>query len=399
MRINRLSAVVFAAIVTLGFSGCMQKSPEQRLERVQTLLQQNDTLGARLECQDIIKKYPDAPETLSARFMLSSIYASEQQPDEAIAELKAVMAASSQKDQLGQMALQQIVGLEIQRGHADNALKLIDEVLDKGVKDDPGLKPGLLILKSSVLMADQQTSVARDLLQTVTAETTATDVKNMLADRIAETYLAEENYDGGKAFLRSEFDSTTNSERKLVLLSQIVEFASQSKNDAETMTALREMTDLYDSNAPDELDVRKRNAQLQILLKVYAYVGNYAGCEAILKSELKRAKSLEEVIDPSQLLFLTYLRQGKTSAGLELLDEMIAQYPTGPFAEPKTKLEAAIKSGQYKEDIVDTRTLTMSLKENPIVPTVLDISGDAIATTTPVVELAPVSDAPTTVAK
>ena len=370
MKKYQVTSLIVLTVAALVMGGCMQKSPQQRLERAETLLQQQDTLGARLECQDIIGKYPSAPETPQARLMLAQIYANEQQPDEAIGELKQVMASTSQETQIGQIALQGIVGLEIQRGHTDKALEVIDGVLNKEAKGNAYLEQGLNIMKSEVLIAANQTTEARALLTKLCAETTATDVQNMLKNRITESFVKDGDYANAKKNLKDELAAQQDDARKLYLYSKLVEIEVEEKNDADARATLTEMTTLYNDLITKELNTRKQFEYKQILFNAYASSGNYVACEAIIKNDLGAADGFETAFPSVQNLAGIYLREGKTSDILDLLSDMVIKYPNGPFAEIKTRIEGSMNNVKV-EDMIDTRSLALSLMKDPIMPKII----------------------------
>lgn len=390
MRINRFMVATLAAVAVLTFGGCMKKSPEQLLEKAYAMIEQNDTLGARLECQDIVKKFPTAPEANRARFVLASIYAQEQQPDEAMVELKTVLDGVSQKSEEGQEALQMMVGLEMQRGNAKNALALIDGVLDGEAKGDEFLSQGLLMMKSAVLQKDGQTTPARDLMQILCNETTATDLKNYLNDKIGSSYLEEKAYDEALSFFNAQIAATTEDDtRKFQLMSAVVETQLLRDDVDGARAALVALTEQYDKLVKDELDLRKREGFKNMLVDVYVAAGNYKVAQEMLERDLTDAKDEQLAASIVQPLFSVYMRQGNTSGILEAIGGLAERFPDGQFGEFRTKIEETLTANADRiADMVDTRTLTMKIN-----------SGDTIAPKVVVpapvaVEATPTEEAP-----
>ena len=369
MRITRYSAILFAT-ATLFLGGCMQKSPEQQLEKINSMIQQNDTLGARLACQDLIKSFPDSPQTLEAHMMLASIYAMELQPDEAITELKTVMAATSQKDPIGQQAMKGIISLEMNRGKADKALSTIDEVMTKDAKDDNNLKQGLLIMKSQVLMSDKQTTEARVVLSDACKITTSPDVLDMLSDYTMRTYMIEENFDEAKSYVQNQMSQTTKENRKFELLSRIalIDFV---RNDYDSCRkTLVDLTAMYEKLANEEMDLRKRKSLTLALAGSYIDCGNYPAGETLLNKMLRSSKEMQDAMEISRELFGVYLRQGDTTGILEMMSSLSQQFPNGPFIEEKNRIETAMAS--LHEDMTDTRPLVMRFKADELITPTFD---------------------------
>ena len=366
MRITRYSALFFAA-ATLFLGGCMQKSPEKQLEKINSMIQQNDTLGARLACQDLIKSHPDSPQTLEAHMMLASIYAMELQPDEAISELKTVMSATSQNDPIGQQAMKGIVSLEMKRGKTDKALSTIDEVMAKDAKDDNVLKQGLLIMKSQVLMSDKQTTEARSVLSDACKITTSPDVLDMLSDYTMRTYVIEENLDAAKSFVLEQMAQTTKENRKFELLSRIAMIDSARNDYDSCRKTLVELTAMYDKLAKEEMDLRKRNSLARALAGSYIDCGNYLAGETLLNKMLRSSKEMKDSMEISRDLFGVYLRQGDTTGIMEMMSSLSQQFPNGPFAEEKNRIESAMASQPMPEDMTDTRPLVLRFKTDELI--------------------------------
>jgi len=93
-------AVLTAASLLLGTTGCTRKTPEKYKADVTEALKQGDYPNAIIKLKEFLKKYPNDPMAINAQFQIGEIYAAQGQFDKAIQEYQVVIDKYPAKSEL-----------------------------------------------------------------------------------------------------------------------------------------------------------------------------------------------------------------------------------------------------------------------------------------------------------
>ncbi|MBI3736117.1 tetratricopeptide repeat protein [Candidatus Sumerlaeota bacterium] len=71
---RKRAALLLLALLGSAILGCKGKSEDERIQEAEKMLQEKNILGATIQYKDFIKKFPDSPHALMARFGLARCY-------------------------------------------------------------------------------------------------------------------------------------------------------------------------------------------------------------------------------------------------------------------------------------------------------------------------------------
>lgn len=160
MLLRPLTRAVATAtcLAVLALSGCKQKTPKDKLEEVQGLLQERQIPLAVIKMKDLINEAPEDPATLEARMLLGQIYESQGQPENlknALKEYAAVYSKVGLKNDMGAAAYQMATGVYARQNDFAGAIKHMEEGIELAKKQNPELVEEYQMILNSILLSDE----------------------------------------------------------------------------------------------------------------------------------------------------------------------------------------------------------------------------------------------------
>lgn len=371
-------------------SACSSRGPEERLQKVGKLFQQNDYLGARIEAKELVLKYPDSDQAIIARLMLAQLYDRDGQPDEALSELSHILARKTQKDPEGIQALGYSIDILKRAKRYEEAYRLIDK-FQKQYADDHLTSLQLSVARADVLTDEGQTTQARALLTAFLQESTSPQERQHFRRLIGMTFQRERNTTGAAEFFEALFPTATTNEDKRDIALRAAWYYAAAGNYEKAREWTERVTQEFARAISDELDGRKKVALAQILGHLYTQVGNLAGAldvlQAIYDAPVTDQEILGAVIND---VVVTLLRMGKADEAVAFVRKAGQRFPESPLAQQAIQMESM--KAQGKLDTIDTSPLVMRFAADPLIT--LDKKVLLLdAETSPVVsEVAPASD-------
>lgn len=395
MRIARICAAAVAG-VALTLAGCSGKTPEERLERASMLLQQRDTLAATLEAREIIKKYPDHPAAVHAHGLLSQVYLMERRPDEALAELEAVLEKVPQTNQFGREALGTYLRLLEQMRRFDDAFKTIDRYQSE-YADDHMTSLSLTVARISILTNSGQTTEARTMLVPMRETTTEPATRMLYLEMLSNTHAAEGDTTKALELFLDGYDQEQADTSRRSISERLSRYYASQSDYTNTRLWLARVTELFEKALRTELDANRRAEMTLDLAMLYVQSGNVAGAEKAIRELYGTGVGRDFQMPVIQIYANVLLRGGKYEEAVEFLRDATRKYPELKLDVELARLESMHQQNQLMQQFpADTSTLALRFNAEPLVPA--GASGDA-ATTAPAVEAVPVeAPAPAVVA-
>lgn len=388
------AALLACAIIAALLAGCSQKTPEERFQKAVSLLQQRDSLGAMLEAKDLIKKYPTDPFAMQAHMLLAEVNMIDQRPDDAIAEYRIVLDGLPQSDDMGRIALRNLIGVLRDGKRYDEALTLIDEYKKKNAKDE-GVSLSLTVASVEVMTAAGQTTGARTVIESLQVGTTEPQVLSLYRNLKAQTFFRDQDYAAARDYFKGELGSANTGTDKRFLTLQVAAIEAAKGDYPAARQWLGDATALYDAAIRDELDANRKLQLSMELASAYSSIGNLKGAVPIFEAALVEARDPMVAGRVVQQLGMTLQRQGRTSDVVTLLRRMGEKFPESPWAGEAARIEAANAQGALAKQMPpDTSPLVLKFAADElIVPkTVLERKADA-PTSGPVAASAPATTA------
>lgn len=379
-RLTLLALLIACALL----GGCRSKSPEERLQKAEQLLQQRDTLGAQLEAKAVIKDAPNDPRAVDAHLILAQVYAAEQRADDALAELQIVLSKTSQRDRRGVSALSAYLNILKQEKRYDEALKTIDEYQKQNAADS-WTSLSLSVARAETMTRAGQTTGARALLRTLNEGTTAPKDRQLYREMIATTYIADNDVTSALSFFEAELkDTTIPAERRSILTSLVLGSAHTDNYDA-ARARLDELTRLYQQAIDEELDGTARVRLAQELAEIYFRVGNLPGARAVYQKLLDTSKTPEVVGQLIEPFFSVLMREGSTTDAVKLLRKGAEFFPQSQLSVQAQQLEDRANKNQFAP--TDTSTLVLRFRADALLaPTNLKVLDSATTGSTDTAE-------------
>ncbi|GIX43771.1 MAG: hypothetical protein KatS3mg130_0179 [Candidatus Sumerlaea sp.] len=357
-----LFVAVGAAVLML--SGCAQRGPEERLEKVAQLYQKRDLLGARLEAKELVQKYPESKEALTARFVLAQVYLQDRQPDEALAELEQVLARTTQKDQMGIQALAMTLDILKRSQRFEEAYKLIDKY-QKEYANDAITSLQLTVARADTMAEAGETTRARELLVSLMEQSTSPMERRQFRSLIGETFMRERAALEAARFFESMFESASTDDDKRDIALRAAWFYAAADDYQSSRKWAERATELFAKAIEQELDAAEKSSLAHSLGYLYMQIGNLRGAEEVLRAVFNSpATTMEELPRLVNELVMVFLRQGKADDAIAFLKEAAERYPQSPLAQDAARLESF--KAQGKLDTVDTSPLVMKWSADPL---------------------------------
>lgn len=371
-------------------SGCSSRGPEERLQKVGKLFQQNDYLGARIEAKELVLKYPDSDQAIIARLMLAQLYDRDGQPDEALSELSHILARKTQKDPEGIQALGYSIDILKRAKRYEEAYRLIDK-FQKQYADDHLTSLQLSVARADVLTDEGQTTQARALLTAFLQESTSPQERQHFRRLIGMTFQRERNTTGAAEFFESLFPSATTNEDKRDIALRAAWYYAAAGNYEKAREWTERVTQEFAQAISDELDGRKKVALAQILGHLYTQVGNLAGAldvlQAIYEAPVTDQEILGAVIND---VVVTLLRMGKVDEAVAFVRKAGQRFPESPLTQQALQMESM--KAQGKLDTIDTSPLVMRFSADPVITLDKKVLSLDAETTPAASQVAPPSD-------
>ena len=401
MRFAQIFVVALAcATLSLVIPGCQRRTPEDRLQKAQTLFQNRDLLGATFETKELLKRFPNDPLSIDARLLLAQIYFQERRFDDAVTELKIVLGKVSQKDPRGQFALRGTLEALQQQERYKEALDAIEQY-QKEYANDEGLSLSLTVARATVLSRSEQTTPAREILLGLKEHTTSPAEMELYRDLIAQTLMQEGDTTGAIDFYVKEFQATEKPEQRAPMAGRIAAGYASAEDYENTRKWLDEATKAYDAAISDALNADVRSQHLYDLASLYLRTGNLQGADRILRSLFDSSvrQDLLAMVTNDQLEVL--LRRGKVDEAIAFMREAGKHFPQSPIAQRAADLEKIKAEGKVDEQIPpDTGTLVLKFERDTLLapenlPTTGTATADRATTPTADANTAPAADATT----
>lgn len=366
-RLTVVAAALAALCLVLG--GCSGRTPEERLQKISQLVQQNDSLGAMLEAREMIKKFPEHPRTVEAHYLLGRVYLMDRRPDEALAEYEIVLEKVPQGNEFGTNALREYLQLLQGMKRTDDALKVVDK-FQKQYADNAGTSLSLTVARTTILTADKRTTEARVILNELRASTTSSAEMQLYRKLIADTHFVDQNPTAALEMFLADFDTEKGATQKRELAQYITGFYMGGGDYDATRDWVTTTTGLFDRALKDELDVNRRAEMAFQLAGFYSGIGNLAGAAAILQRLHEMNLRMEIEQEVVRLYATVLLRQGKVDETVKLMREVAARFPDSKLDLEAARLESMKAQGKMTGvPEMDTSTLTLRFaKDAPIVP-------------------------------
>ncbi|MBX7245859.1 MAG: hypothetical protein K1X53_10190 [Candidatus Sumerlaeaceae bacterium] len=367
---GQAAAALFSMVMMAGLlGGCNRKTPQERLEKAMSQMQQGDSLGAMLEAKEVVTKFPEDPAAIQAHMILATVYANDRRPDEALAEYQLVIDKVSQKTPLGKTALQQTLALLKSSKRFDEALKTID-TFQKKYADDEGVSLSLEVARSEVYTDSGDTTKGRELIMALDAATTEPEIHRLYRQLITRSYMLNKDYASAIKLHEDALAKEKSPEEKCVLALQIAGLYTNTEDYANTRKWLIEGTKYFEEAYKNELDVNKKVELTMQMALANDALGNLRGAREILKFLYDTQQNPQLVGAVVQRMTQSMLREGKTSETLEFLQSAAARFPQGPFAAMATQLETMQSQGDLEKRMPrDTSTLVIKFAEDaPLSP-------------------------------
>jgi tetratricopeptide (TPR) repeat protein len=354
--------------LTFTLAGCSGKTPEERLERADVLMQQRDTLAATLEAREIIKKFPDHPETVKAHMLLAQIYMTEGRPDEALSELETVLEKEPQSTQIGRDTLRNYLSVLKQLQQYEQAFKAIDNYQSKYANDE-GTSLNLTVARADMMTAAEQTTGAREILTNLRETTTSPAERGLYRRMIAATYSMDQNPTATLDLYLKDYAETTDMATKQEIAGTLANFYAQKEDYPNLRQWVKEATDIYEKNATEELDANRRTEMAMQLAMFYTRVNNIDGALKIMQNLWDGQVGHDFVMPVTQVYASVLLRAGKYDEALAFMHEIATKYPEMKVDGEVARLETLKAQNDLQNAFPpDTSTLAMKFYEDPLVP-------------------------------
>lgn len=354
-RLIALFAVLGLCLFLL--SGCASRGPEERLEKVGKLFQQNDFLGARLEAKELVLKYPDSEQAIVAHYILAQLYDRDGQPDEALSELSQILARKSQNEPEGIQALGYSIDILKRTKRYGEAYALIDKY-QKQYANDQLTSLQLSVARADVLADEGKTTEARTILTSFLRESTSPAERLQFRRLIGMTYQRERDTTGAAEFFEAMFPTAPTNEDKRDIALRTAWYYAAAGNYEKAREWTERATQEFAAAISQELDGRKKIGLAQILAHLYTQVGNLQGAwnllQAIYETPIIDQEVLGAVLNDA---VITLLRMGKADQAVELVRKASQRFPQSPLAQQAAQLETL--KAQGKLDTIDTSPLVL----------------------------------------
>jgi tetratricopeptide (TPR) repeat protein len=381
---QRYAAVIIISLAfAIMFAGCQRRTPEDRLQKAQTLYQQRDLLGATFETKELIKRFPDDPRAVDAHLLLSQIYFQERRFDDAVTELKIVLNKLSQRDQRGQFALRGLLEALQQQKRFKEALEVIDEYQQK-YADDEGVSLSLTVGRANVLTRAEETTQAREILFRLKENTTSTAELELYRDLIGQTYTTEGNTTSAIDFYIEEFNRVTSPVEKGGLAARAAIGFAAAEDYENTRKWTEEATTAFDTAMGDELNADTRAQLAYELATLYQRVGNLPGAQQVLRRLFDAPSRPDTLAVVANDMLEVLLRRGNIDEAIAFMRDAARLFPQSPLAQRANDLENLKTQGRAEQEIPrDTTPLVLKFEEDAriLVPTNLPTSGTVSAAT------------------
>lgn len=358
-----LSAVLLVTALWLG--GCTGRTPEERLQKVGQLFQQRDYLGARLEAKELILKFPESEEAITARFVLAQIYNADNQPDEALSELSQILARKNQKDPAGIQALGFSIEILKRNKRYDEAYQLIDR-FQKEYANDHLTSLQLSVARADVMADAGETTPARRLLEGFLRESTSPVERRQFRSLIGNTFMRENDPAAAARYFEALYSSASEDEDKRDIALRAAWYYAAAGDYEKTREWTQTLTAQFAKAIADELDARNKSTLAQILGHLYTQVGNLEGARRVLRAVFDAPftdqEQLPRVVND---LVVTLLRMGKADEAIAFVREAGQRFPQSPLAQQAVQMESM--KAQGKLDTIDTSPLVMRFAQDPVI--------------------------------
>ncbi len=362
---RRLAIALLALGIAFSFlllAGCRKKSPDERLEEINSLFQQGNLPAGVLKAKQLIEQFPDDPASYDARMMLAGYYASTGDPQRAQEYLEDVYKALGIEDQRGGEAFGNAILLHRRQGDNEGALATVDWALSTVPHDSP-TSTDLNMLRAQILLQAGREKEGVDLFRAQMRGAPMVQYRGQARELLAQYYReknewqkAIEVYD---AWIAENPNDPIKTELDVVRSICMEKLGRKDEAHAlyeESMAKLRK-------TAEEQLDKEKAAQRWMIVAQYYIAAGKAAEGAETLDRVRKDFAETRASIDAALMLADLSVGQRKFDDALGVLEQLQSDHPINEIAQEVQRRMKAIRQMKAKADSETTPTLKSAVPE------------------------------------
>lgn len=373
---RRPARLALLLLLTGGALGCAKKTPEEKLQEAQELLQARDIYGAELKLQDIIENHADSPLATEAQFMLAHCYQADGRIDEARAAFdKTIQMAGGVQTEIGFAALFTKIQSTYGPKQPDGPAKALEELLATSATiatADESIRERYKQMLASLYDLNNRDTEALALLKEIGLKPPANPVHLDAMRAIENIYRRTNQLEKALEFndqYAAAFPETPFARMFRFRNATLLEELGRPGEAAPIFTQLE--NEILDAEKK-AIGTEEKAAALVELATFYSARGNKDAARTVYRQLLKdygmsRARG-EAVFGLARI----ELDTGRTSEALALYRMVMQEAPNTEAAQAAAQFVQAIQSGQIGTSATLTTTGTLATAGEPLTTDTLE---------------------------
>ncbi|MCC5877868.1 MAG: tetratricopeptide repeat protein [Candidatus Sumerlaeia bacterium] len=338
--ITRLRPLAMGSILLVAFlvSGCGQKTPEDKLEEAQKLLQERQTPLAILKLRDLIREHPEEDAAIDARFGLAMIYTQlgREENLEAARDLyQQLYDMLGVRDQRGLEAFSQLIVSKLEEENFDAAFAMIDTVIEE-LSDDPPFQTQMKIQRAMLqLLSEQEDKVDEgvEFLMATMVEHEDRSMRGQTRELLARHYREEGRFDESSAVYTHYLESFPEDPVKPMLILTMAINSKLAGNTEAKERYLEEGKALMDEKIEEELNLNRRAEHLNDLAQLLAVAEDFEGAEAAYRRIMADQPATRTALDAQFAIGQMYINANELDKAEDLFRQIRQENANTPVEE------------------------------------------------------------------
>ncbi len=356
---------LLALLVFVGVIGCKGKTEQERLAEAEKQIQENNILGATILYKDFIKKFPDSPNAVWARFGLAKCYFSDRDYAKSHEVLDEIVAKAGGVDtQYGLNATMLKLDIFRQEQKLAEALDLCIKTSDSLKTVKPEFHEYFLVRMGEVFSSNGKSEEAVQLFKGLLSRTPTMPSLHMEALHgivlvYGQAKQPEKAIDAYKEYLAAHPDADYR------LKNELATMLRQANRNEEADPYFDQGEAAINKRIEETVGANEKSVAMFELATIYQLRGKKDEARGVYQKVIDDYPMGQHRPTAFMLLAESHFQDGDTSKTLAIFDQLQKTYPNTPIAVGAFRRAQEIRAKASAPPTTDTLTTASATTDAP----------------------------------
>ncbi len=330
-----LLSLAFLAMLAGGFAtmtGCSQKTPEEKLQNAQQLLQENQIPLAVLKIKEIIEENPESPVIPEARMTLAAIYlrlGSEENLQNAVDQLETLISNQGWENPRALQAHEALVQMFMRLDRMEDALAQAQEGVEN-TEGDPELHAQMKLLQTTLKLVSGDEELEQEGMEWLKERMLASEensergqARELLAQHLRQTDQYEEVIAVYDEYMEAYPDDSVNA---LLMMTKAIDLKRLGQEER-AEEVFQEGVERRNAQIEEELDLAEKARLKKEMAMLQASYGNIDEAEELLREIMAERPMSQAALDAQFTIARVNLSANRIEKAEEIFRQIASENP------------------------------------------------------------------------